>query len=474
MEDYKKFYINGEWVVSENGTSFPVINPATEKPFAEIALGTVEDIDLAVKAAQQAFPSYSQTPLHDRIELLQKLLEIYKQRIDEMAELISREMGAPLGLAKQAQAPSGLGHLLATIEILKNYRFEEKINSFHIRKEPVGVVGCITPWNWPMNQVVCKVAPALGSGCTVVLKPSEIAPLSAHLFAQMVHDAGFPPGVFNLVNGDGLTAGTALSAHPGVDMVSFTGSTRAGILVAQGAAPSIKRVSQELGGKSPNILLADADIQNSAYAGAKRCFNNSGQSCNAPTRMLVPQERYAEAVAAAVEAAADTKVGDPTQADSAIGPVISELQFNKIQRYIQTGIDEGATLSCGGPGKPEGLETGYYIKPTVFSDVNNEMTIAREEIFGPVLCIIPYKDEEEAIRIANDTPYGLSSYISSGQIENARRVASRIHAGMVHINGASGGFGSPFGGYKQSGNGREWGVYGLEEFLEVKSIMGYG
>ena len=343
MEDYKSFYINGEWTVSENAPSFPVINPATEKPIAEIALGTAKDIDLAVKAANQAFPGYSQLPLNSRITLLENLLEIYKQRINEMAELISKEMGAPLALAKQAQAPCGTGHLITAIEILKNFDFEEKIGSIHIRKEPVGVVGCITPWNWPMNQVVCKVAPALGSGCTVVLKPSEIAPLSAHLFAQMVHDAGFPPGVFNLVNGDGLTAGTALSAHPGVDMVSFTGSSRAGVLVAQGAAPSIKRVSQELGGKSPNILLADANIEKSAYAGAKKCFNNSGQSCNAPTRMLVPQESYDEAVSAAVRAASETKVGDPSQADSAIGPVVSELQFNKIQKYIQIGIDEGAT-----------------------------------------------------------------------------------------------------------------------------------
>ncbi|MGB8969266.1 MAG: aldehyde dehydrogenase family protein, partial [Candidatus Sulfotelmatobacter sp.] len=382
-------------------------------------------------------------------------------------------MGAPSSLSRKAQAPAGLGHLLEIVKVLEHFKFEELKGSTLMRKEPIGVCGLITPWNWPMNQIVCKVAPALAAGCTMVLKPSETAPLSAYLFAQILDEAGVPPGVFNLVNGDGPTVGVAISSHPDVAMVSFTGSTRAGVAVAVAAAPTVKRVTQELGGKSANILLDDADFEKAVKQGVQECFRNTGQSCNAPTRMLVPRARMAEVIAAARQASETTKVGDPLSEDTGVGPLASKAQFDKVQRLINKGIDEGAKLIAGGPGRPEGIGKGYFVKPTVFADVSNDMTIAREEIFGPVLCIIPYEDEDEAVRIANDTPYGLSGFVTSGNKERAVRVAKRLRSGNVHINGARIDFGGCFGGYKQSGNGREWGEAGLEEFLELKAIFGY-
>ena len=474
MKSCKQFYINGEWVDPAEGTnSFEVINPANEEVIGEIALGSAKDVDNAVSAAQEAFKTFSTTSVEERLGLLGKIVEVYQSRYDEVAETISKEMGAPLSLSKAAQAATGLGHFAQTIEILQDFDWEETKGRNIIRKEPIGVVGMITPWNWPINQISCKVAPALAAGCTMVLKPTEIAPLNAILFAEIMDEAGVPAGVFNLVNGDGPTVGEAMSSHPGIDMMSFTGSTRAGISVAKGAADTVKRVSQELGGKSANIILDDADFESAITGGAKHCFNNSGQSCNAPTRMLVPESRHDEAKEIAKKAAESTKVGDPFAEDTGIGPVVSEVQFNKIQGLIEKGIEEGAELVAGGPGKPEGLNAGYYVRPTVFANVNNDMTIAREEIFGPVLSILPYKDEDEALEIANDTEYGLYGYVSSGDIERAKSVANRIRSGSVAINGASADFTAPFEGYKQSGNGREWGPFGFEEFLEVKAVIGY-
>jgi aldehyde dehydrogenase (NAD+) len=473
MRDCRQFYIDGKWVNPFHVHDFLVINPATEEPIAAISLGSAADVDEAVAAAKRAFESYSETTLDDRVKVLQRIIEIYRQRMEEMADTISLEMGSPVGLSRGAQAPAGLAHLSEIVRVLGHFKFEELKGSTLMRKEPIGVCGLITPWNWPMNQVVCKVAPALAAGCTMVLKPSEVAPLSAYLFAQILHEAGLPPGIFNMVNGDGPTVGTAISSHPDVAMVSFTGSTRAGVAVASAAAPSVKRVTQELGGKSANIILDDADLANAVKDGVQACFRNSGQSCNAPTRMLVPRSKMAEAVKAAEQAADATKVGDPFTAGTHIGPLASNAQFEKVQGLISKGIEEGATLVTGGPGRPEGLTKGYFVKPTIFADVRNDMTIAREEIFGPVLCIIPYEDEHDAVRIANDTPYGLSGFVTSGSVERARRVARRIRAGNVHINGARVDFGGCFGGYKQSGNGREWGEAGLEEFLELKAIFGY-
>ena len=383
------------------------------------------------------------------------------------------EMGAPLSLSLAAQVPAGVRHLSEIVKVLGYFKFEEIKGSTLMRKEPIGVCGLITPWNWPMNQIVCKVAPALAAGCTIVLKPSEIAPLSAYLFTQIVHEAGLPHGVFNMLNGDGPTVGAAIASHPDVAMVSFTGSTRAGVAVASAAAPSVKRVTQELGGKSANIILDDADLESAVREGVQACFRNTGQSCNAPTRMLVPRSRMAEAVVAATQEAEATKVGDPFAEGTSIGPLASKAQFEKVQHLIHKGIEEGAKLVAGGLGRPEGISKGFFVRPTVFADVRNDMTIAREEIFGPVLCIIPYEDEDDAVRIANDTPYGLSGYVTSGNIERARRVAKKIRAGNVHINGARLDFGGCFGGYKQSGNGREWGEAGLEEFLELKAVFGY-
>jgi len=473
MNEHLSFYIDGKWVRPEGRQTLDVINPATEEPFARIAMGTPDDVDSAVAAAKRAFPSYSRTTRQERLDLLNAVLDVYHKRHDDLAEAISQEMGAPMTLAKQAQAAAGLGHLTRVAEVLKTYEFEEVINNTLVVREPIGVVGLITPWNWPLNQIACKVGPALASGCTMVLKPSEISPISALVFTEIMHEAGVPAGVYNLVNGDGPNVGQAISSHPDIDMVSFTGSTRAGILVAKAAADTVKRVHQELGGKSPNVILDDADFEAAVTHGARGCFNNSGQSCNAPTRLLVPRDRQEEVAAIARRIAESTIVGDPRSTDTTIGPVVSEVQFNRIQDLIEAGIREGATLVTGGPGRPEGLNRGYYVRPTVFADVTNDMRIAREEIFGPVLSILPYGSEEEAIAIANDTVYGLSSYVTSGDPERARRIAREIRAGMVHINGSRGDNAAPFGGYKQSGNGREWGRYGFEDYLEVKSMFGY-
>ena len=473
MKECMQFYINGEWVDPVDPKSLDVINPATEEVIGKIAMGNSQDVDKAVAAAKEAFESFSQTTKEERLALMGKILEVYQSRYDEIAETISSEMGAPLWLSKAAQAATGAGHFGTFMEVLKNYNFDEDKGTTRLRKEPVGVCGLITPWNWPINQIACKVAPALAAGCTMVLKPSEVSPLNAVIFAEVLHEAGVPAGVFNLVNGDGLSVGEAMSSHPDIDMMSFTGSTRAGVAVAKASADTVKRVSQELGGKSANIILDDADFNKSIAGGVTGCFMNSGQSCNAPTRMLVPADRQDEAVAIAKATAEATVVGDPKEvAAGGIGPVVSEVQFNKIQGLIEKGIEEGATLVAGGPGKPEGFNAGYYVKPTIFSDVSNDMTIAREEIFGPVLSILPYKDEDDAISIANDTEYGLSGYVSGSQ-EKAQKFAEKFRSGNVHVNGAGPDFNAPFGGYKKSGNGREWGDLGFEEFLEIKAILGY-
>ena len=473
MKECMQFYINGEWVDPVDPKSLDVINPATEEVIGKIAMGNSQDVDKAVSAAKEAFESFSETTKEERLALMGKILEVYQSRYDEIAETISSEMGAPLWLSKAAQAATGAGHFGTFMEVLKNYNFDEDKGTTRLRKEPVGVCGLITPWNWPINQIACKVAPALAAGCTMVLKPSEVSPLNAVIFTEVLHEAGVPAGVFNLVNGDGLSVGEAMSSHPDIDMMSFTGSTRAGVAVAKASADTVKRVSQELGGKSANIILDDADFNKSVAGGVTGCFMNSGQSCNAPTRMLVPADRQDEAVAIAKATAEATLVGDPKEvAAGGIGPVVSEVQFNKIQGLIEKGIEEGATLVAGGPGKPEGFNAGYYVKPTIFSDVSNDMTIAREEIFGPVLSILPYKDEEDAILIANDTEYGLSGYVSGSQ-EKAQKFAEKFRSGNVHVNGAGPDFNAPFGGYKKSGNGREWGDLGFEEFLEIKAILGY-
>ncbi len=474
MVDRLKFYIDGAWVSPANGKTLPVVNPATEEAMYDIALGGAADVDKAVSAARIAFESYSMWPLAERVALLERVIKIYQGRMNEIGAAISDEMGAPLPFAEKFQAGAGLGHLMNTLEVLKTYPFEERLGSAMIVREPVGVVGMITPWNWPLNQITCKVAPALAAGCTMVLKPSEYTPTSALLFAEILHEAGVPKGVFNLINGLGPEVGAAMSAHPGLDMISFTGSTRAGIDVAQRAAPTVKRVTQELGGKSANIILEDADFQKAISGGTAHCFMNSGQSCNAPTRMLVPHSRMEEAAAIAKAVAEKTKPGNPRASDTNIGPVVNKIQWDKIQALIKKGIDEDATLVVGGDGRPADLNKGYYVRPTVFANVTNDMTVAREEIFGPVLSIIGYKDEDDAVRIANDTVYGLAGYVSSGDIERARRVSRRIRAGNVNLNGSTNERAAPFGGYKQSGNGREWGRFGVEEYLEVKAVAGWG
>jgi aldehyde dehydrogenase (NAD+) len=473
VKDCRYFYIDGKWVSPAKPNDFIVVNPATEQPIATISLGGAADVEKAVAAAKRAFESYSETTIHERLALLERIIEIYRSKLSEMAETISLEMGAPISLSRAAQAPAGLAHFLEIVKVLGHFKFEELKGSTLIRKEPIGVCGLITPWNWPMNQIASKVAPALAAGCTMVLKPSEIAPLSAYLFAQILDESGVPPGVFNLVNGDGPTVGSAISSHPDVAMVSFTGSTRAGVAVACAAAPTVKRVTQELGGKSANIILDDADLESAVKEGVQACFRNTGQSCNAPTRVLVPRPKMSEAAEAAKLVAQATKISDPFAEGTNLGPLASQAQFDKVQSMIEKGIAEGAKLITGGPGRPDGTNKGYFVKPTVFSDVCNDMTIAREEIFGPVLCIIPYDNEDDAVRIANDTPYGLSGYVTSGDTDRARRVAKRIRAGNVHINNARVDFGGCFGGYKQSGNGREWGEAGLEEFLELKAVFGY-
>ena len=472
MKDSRQFYINGKWVDPTKVNNLMVINPATEAPIATISLGCPADLNKAVVAAKNAFESYSETTVDARLALLRHIIDVYRLKIDEMAQTISLEMGAPISLSRGAQAPVGLHHLSEMVKVLAHFKFEELKGSTLMRKEPIGVAGFITPWNWPINQIVCKIAPALAAGCAIVLKPSEMAPLSAHLFAQILDEAGVPPGVFNLVNGDGAV-GAAIASHPDVDMVSFTGSTRVGTAVAVAAAPAVKRVTQELGGKSAHIILDDADLESSVREGALACFRNTGQSCNAPTRMLVPRSLVDTAAAVAKQVAESVKVGDPFAESTSIGPVATKAGFEKVQRLMSKGIDEGATLIAGGPGRPDGLTSGYFVRPTVFAHVRNDMTVAREEIFGPVLCIIAYDGEENAVRIANDTPYGLSGYVSSKNIERARRVAKRIRSGNVHINGARLDFAGCFGGYKQSGNGREWGEAGLQEFLELKAIFGY-
>jgi aldehyde dehydrogenase (NAD+) len=437
-----------------------------------ISLGGRADVDRAVAAAKRAFESYSRTKPAERLALMERILVAYQRHYDAIAQAISVEMGAPITLAKGPQTQVGVGHISAMIEVLKTFKFEEAHGSIRLVQEPVGVCALITPWNWPMNQVAAKVVPALAAGCTMVLKPSEFSPFSAILWAKVLHEAGVPAGVFNLVNGDGATVGAALSAHPDVDMVSFTGSTRAGTEVARAAAASVKRVHQELGGKSPNVLLDDADFEKAVKQSVLDVFRNSGQSCSAPTRMLVPAARLAEVEQIAQRVAASMIVGDPSAASTNLGPVVSKRQFERVEGYIEQGIAEGARLVCGGAGRPEGLDRGYYVKPTIFSGVNNQMTVAREEIFGPVLCILPYETEDQAIAIANDTPYGLAAYVWSQDNVRARRVGSRIRAGQVSLNGNTGDMHTPFGGFKMSGNGREWGEAGLRDFLEVKAVIG--
>jgi len=473
MRDYLQFYIDGAWVAPAEPRTLDVINPATEAVCGRISLGTTTDVDRAVAAATRAFETFSRTSREERLALLGRIIEIYKRRYPEMAAAITEEMGAPRSLSQNAQAAIGLGHLQTAQAILQSYQFEELRGTTLLAREPIGVCGFITPWNWPMNQITCKVAPALAVGCTMVLKPSEIAPFSGYLFAEILHEAGVPPGVFNLINGDGPGVGAAISAHPGIDLVSFTGSTRAGIEVARAAAATVKRVHQELGGKSPNIILPDADLQAAVTRGVKHVMQNTGQSCNAPTRMLAPFSLMPQVIDIAREAALSTTVGDPN-GNAELGPVVSELQWTKIQRLIEKGIEEGATLVAGGPGKPEGLETGYYVKPTVFANVTNSMTIAREEIFGPVVAILGYETVEEAIAIANDTPYGLAAYVQGRDPALLRSTAARLRAGQVNINGAGTDLMAPFGGYKQSGNGREWGDLAFGEFLETKAEIGYG
>ncbi len=472
MIEKRDFYINGAWVAPAKARDFDVIDPSTEEKCAVISLGDQADTDAAVAAARAAFDSWSQVSKADKTDLLHKLLAVYKARSEELAVAMSLEMGAPIDLSRNQQVGSGTWHMGGFLKAFKEFNFEEDFTSTEkTLREPIGVCALITPWNWPMNQIVLKAIPAIATGCTMILKPSEISPLSGMLFAEFVHEAGFPAGVFNLLNGDGAGVGSQLSAHPDVDMVSFTGSTRAGIAISKAAADSLKRVSLELGGKGANIIFADAE-PNAAKAGAIRCFRNSGQSCNAPTRMLVERSRYDEAVEMAAEVANNTHVGPASEEGKHIGPVVSEAQFNKIQGLIEVGISE-ARLVAGGLGRPDGLNRGYYVRPTVFADVTNEMTIAREEVFGPVLAIIPFDSEEEAIQITNDTPYGLTNYIQTADTEKRRRVARRVRSGMVETNAQGFAQGSPFGGYKQSGNGREGGAFGLEEFLEVKAVSGW-
>ena len=471
MYDCTKNYINGEWLSSDATNLRDIINPATEESIGQVAFGTANDVDLAVAAARNAFEEFSQWTVEQRLELLSNIEKTYLARYNDVASAITAEMGAPITFSQKAQAATGVGHLRSTIGALQAMKLEEKIGNSTVLKEAVGVCGLITPWNWPINQIMCKVAPAIAAGCTIVLKPSEIAPVNATILTEILDAAGVPAGVFNLVHGDGPGVGSAMSAHPDIDMMSFTGSTRAGILVAKAAADTVKRVAQELGGKSANIILEGAPLEKAIKSGVIGMFGNTGQSCNAPSRMLVPESLYEHAVAVAAAVAEHAQPGNPEDPATRMGPVVSEAQYNKIQGLIEKGIEEGAGLVCGGLGKPEGLETGYYVKPTIFRDVNNDMTIAREEIFGPVLVMIPYSDIDEAIQIANDTDYGLSGYVYGASTEEAMAVARRMRTGMVHLNGAANDISAPFGGYKQSGNGREWGAHGIEDFLEIKAVM---
>jgi aldehyde dehydrogenase (NAD+) len=472
MREYTKFYIDGQWVEPAKAKTLDVINPANEEVCGKISMGSATDVDHAAKAARKAFATFSLTTREQRIDLLERIAVEYQKRYADMAAAITEEMGAPGWLAQRAQAAMGIGHIQTAIEVLKTYKFEDLRGSTLLVKEPIGVCGFITPWNWPVNQIACKVAPALATGCTMVLKPSEIAPFSGYIWAEIMHAAGVPAGVFNLVNGDGPEVGAAISSHPEIDMVSFTGSTRAGIEVAKNAAPTVKRVHQELGGKSPNIILEDADFASAVAGGIRSVMMNSGQSCNAPTRMLVPGKKMDEVIAIAKETADSHTVGDPN-GNAQLGPVISETQWNKIQGLIQTGIDEGATLVSGGTGRPEGLDKGYYVKPTVFANVTGDMTIAKEEIFGPVVAILGYDTVDQAVDMGNDTEYGLAAYISGKDMNQVKAVAARLRAGQVNLNQAAPDMMAPFGGFKMSGNGREWGDHAFGEFLEVKAILGY-
>ncbi|MFW3896731.1 aldehyde dehydrogenase family protein [Pseudomonas bharatica] len=474
MNNALKFYIDGQWVAPQAGNTLDVIDPATEQAFVQIAVGDARDVDKAVEAAARAFPAFSNTSVAERLALLKEILRVYNLRYEDLVKAVSQEMGAPLHFARDAQIWSGRAHLESTISALENFRFSEQHGATHVVREAIGVCALITPWNWPLNQIVCKVAPAIAAGCTVVLKPSEIAPLTGIIFAEILHEAGVPAGVFNLLNGTGPDVGQHMASHPKVDMVSFTGSTRAGIIVAKTAADTVKRVAQELGGKSANILLEDADLDVAVAKGVQGCFSNSGQSCDAPTRMLVPASLHARALEIARLTAGQLVTGSPLDEKTNLGPVISEAQFNKIQGLIASGIEEGATLVAGGLGRPDGLDKGYYVRPTVFGNVTPHMTIAREEIFGPVLSIMPYDTLEQAIEMANDTVYGLAAYVQSRDLEKARAVAGRMRAGSVYLNYPSWDTFAPFGGYKQSGNGREYAGWGIHDFLEIKGIVGWG
>ena len=471
MQNLNKFYIDGAWIEPASNTEFPVLNPATEQQIGVITLGNEDDVNRAVAAAKAAFETYSRTTKEERLALLENLLEVTKARMEELAQAMTAEMGAPITMSRSPQADSAVEHLQDFIKALKSLDDRETLpNGDTLVREPIGVCGLITPWNWPINQVVLKVIPALATGCTCILKPSEHTPVSAMLYAEIIHEAGFPAGVFNLIQGEGPTVGAAMSRHPDIQMMSFTGSVRAGTAVTKAAADTVKRVTLELGGKSPNLVFADSDLEERVTASVKECFFNTGQSCDAPTRLLVERSCYDEVLEIAQRAAEGQAVGDPTQEGDHMGPLFDKIQYDRVQSLINVGIDEGARLLAGGPGKPDGFDTGWFVKPTVFADVTNDMRIAREEIFGPVLVIIPFDDEAEAIAIANDTPYGLAAFLQTGDPERAERVAAQLRAGAVHINGGGFEFGSPFGGYKQSGNGREGGVMGLEDYQEVKTL----
>jgi aldehyde dehydrogenase (NAD+) len=471
MSNLEKYYINGEWVLPLSKTTMNVINPANEKNIGKIILANELDVNFAVEAAKSAFPNFSQTSKEERLELLKKLLDISKKRLPELAKVISLEMGAPITMSLELQADAAVGHLEGYIEALINQVEREKLANGDIQvREPVGICGLITPWNWPVNQIALKVLPALAAGCTCVLKPSEFTPLSSVMYSEMVHEAGFPPGVFNMIQGDGPIAGASLSKHPDIGMMSFTGSTQAGSSVSKDAADSIKRVALELGGKSPNIVFSDCDLEERISGSIEECYINTGQSCDAPTRLIVERSCYEQVLKIAKSVGEAVKVGDPLLEGDHLGPLVSEIQYGRVQAMIEKGIKEGATLLVGGLGKPDGFDKGYWVRPTIFSDANNKMAIAQEEIFGPVLTIIPFDTEEEAIKIANDTPYGLAAYIQSGDLKRAERIANKLRVGMVHINGGGFNYGSPFGGYKQSGNGREGGILGIEDFQEVKTL----
>ena len=471
MENLGKFYIDGKWITPSSKQSMPVINPATEEEIGTIILGNNNDVDIAVKAANLAFDNFSKTTKEDRLKLLKRIHEVTSDRFEELAQAMSKEMGAPITMSREAQADSGLGHLQGFIEALEKLEEENTLSNGDIlTKEPIGVCGLITPWNWPINQITLKVLPAIACGCTCILKPSEHTPISAMLYAEILHEAGVPSGVFNLIHGTGEEVGVALSRHPDIQMVSFTGSTRGGMSVTRESAATIKRVTLELGGKSPNLVFADCDLEERVTASVGECMLNTGQSCDAPTRLLVEKSCYDDVLNIAKKAAEDTGVGEPQKEGDHIGPLFDKIQFDRVQNMIQVGIDEGARLLTGGTGRPDGFETGWYVKPTIFADVNNDMRVAQEEIFGPVLVIIPFESEEEAIKIANDSPYGLAAYLQTGDKERAQRVSKGLRAGAVHINGGGFNYGSPFGGYKQSGNGREGGEMGIEDYLETKTV----